>query len=281
MVVNSTGSLAKRKAKQKEQGVKEPELVTPRPPSILVSTGVPDERPFEELNDSPNVAQPQQQSTDGRTAEQFQQQQELVRNPAPIAKAEEIPKLDIKTPLSSVPLVGAVESIFQTASQSNTVKRIAGGKASDEETTLAMANFGLNDLDIAVLRNGEANVGGLRTAVDVLAKYLPRDFKKFAPGTVAAKAEAQQDLIKKLKINILQYKTNAVANPRAAGIYFEKVKAAEKELLRAESVNKLLTIQSPALQANPDEIDIAMAEIELAKLEVQSARDVFLQLGLR
>jgi len=73
---------------------------------------------------------------------------------------------------------------------------------------------------------------------------------------IAAKKKVDELLSNQadLKDNIILWADLAKANPAAASSYINLINDAEVEVSKLESRIKLLTIQSPDLQANPEEI---------------------------
>ena len=304
MVVNSRGSLARRKEKMgtplpkvkaqtfqigdtqvtreefRERITEEKRRIgEPTAGGILVSTGEPTEAPFEETAKAQRQQVPS--VSDGITAEQFQAQQAIAQQPIEIAR----------TPATQAfkegEIPGAVRkptALQQAAASTGNLRAIEKrGFATEQE----IARFGLTELDIETIKSGEAFISDLAAATEglpILGKKIPFlgiSIASLLGDTPSEKVDGQVKLIKSTNQNINQWSELAKTNPMQASQYINLIKKAEQEVLRYESKIQILTLQSPELQANPEQISLMRTEINIAKANIQDKRNELGLLGIR
>ncbi len=276
MVVNSRGSLARRKQKEKEMGIKEPELVTPRPPSILVSTGEPTEAPFEE------TAKAQRQKgvapDEGRTAEQFQQQQALAKQPTPDFQ---IPSQKERMEVSTTPVIAQAEALAKAEADQRLINKISRGEATPEEIQKATGRFNLTDFDLAVIKSGDVQINALNSKIDSLQAFLPREARKFVPLFSAPSKEVEEnlELLKKTR-DALFTNYEMLQNGIAIEDNRRQVRENEQSILKYQSIIKLMTIQSGALQSNPEQVTSIEKDVQAILQEINLKRAEFGLLGI-
>lgn len=247
---------------------------------ILVSTSEPTEAPFEE------TAKAQRQKgtapvSEGRTAAQFQAQQQIAQQPVETARTPATQAFKE----GEVPgAIGEPTALQQAAASTGTLRAIEKrGFATEQE----VARFGLTELDIETIKSGEAFVNELAAATEglpILGKRIPFlgvSIASLVGTTPSEKVEEQVKLISATNANINQWSELAKTNPMQASQYINLIKKAEQEVLRYESKIQILTLQSPELQANPEQINLMKTEINLAKGNIQDKRNELLLLGLR
>lgn len=202
---------------------------------------------------------------------EFQQAQDPVgfqaKEDRPIPTAQNIPSgVNAVTSPAEV-LTGKAKELdsFQL------LRKGASGQLSDEEG-LAL---GLTELDLQTFRQGEADVsafsqfvesipviGRLRTPRIGGISFGVADFLGSSP---SQKVDVLQKDISKLTSEASVKVTLSQINPLAAEQYKSQVRQIEQEILKMESRIKLLSIQSPAIQGDPDKVKRIMAEIQNSK----------------
>ena len=132
--------------------------------------------------------------------------------------------------------------------------------------------YGLTPLDMEVLQAGEAEINKFAEAVDkipVLGRAgipIPGLGKiKLSDFTGSSTSQKVDDLIKQLKANneLAELKLQlAIGNPALSRHYKGQIEELYQQNLRLESRIKLLSIQSSAIQGDPDKVIFLQTEIE-------------------
>ena len=204
-------------------------------------------------------------------AEAQTKQQEIAQ--APVDVAREIPRAELTEKGVPTELEEEKTKLF---------RRIRKGEASPDEIKTATERFDLNDVDLEVIKSGEADVSKMGQLIETLP-FIPRELKKFVPAfsSPSKKVTDIQATLVKTNDNINLWSDLAASNPQTASRYIKLIKDAEKEVLRMESRIKIMTIQSPDLQANPEQITLIEASITEIKTTAQEKREMLMLLGLR
>jgi hypothetical protein len=170
----------------------------------------------------------------------------------------------------------------QAIEDAKLIKKIRNGQATNLEIKQAITEFSLTEIDLAVIRAGEAQVSKLSQRVDSLTSLLPGRAKKYVPlfQTPSKEALEVQDNLKTTKESITLYSDLIKQNPQSASQYGALIKQAERDALRMQSTIKLMTIQSPALQANPEQIISIETEIDNLNLEITKTKTELALLGI-
>jgi len=136
----------------------------------------------------------------------------------------------------------------------------------------SLLKLGINDLDSQVLASGEVKVSLLTQTVEGipfvgrLTKYTG------AFNTPGKRVDTILSQISELENQLGDDAAFAKRNPLRANDYLKQVDNTEQEILRLESKIKLLSIQSPELQSNPEEIQKIQAKITRIKQRVLDSR---------
>ena len=210
----------------------------------------------------------------------------------PVETAREIPigEQPVISPFEKVPVFRDIfkpEATAQAAEAKRTINRLREGGFTNEEIQRMssdpnIAALGLNELDLEVIRKGEASVSNFGEFIET-TPIIPRKIKAWVAG-VTAPSEKVNELKKnvgKASENIILWSDSAKNNPRFASRYIKLIEAEEQNILRLESRIKLISLQSPDLQANPEQINLNMAEITNVKTTIQNKRNELSLLGLR
>jgi hypothetical protein len=236
------------------------------------------------LMETPPELRSQEQNKVINPAMAVRQQATEEQADAPVQVARDIAKQADRFPnQTNIPVAKQAEIAAQTGFDSDTFRKIQEGTATMEERNKAIRNFNLNEMDLSIIMAGEADVSRLSQVADSLGGFLPGSARRYVPllSTPTKKTFEIKDNLKSTQSNIDLWTAQAAVNPAAAGRYVQLIANAENEVLRMESRIKLLTIQSPALQANPEEIDNIMIEITNTKTKVQAGREQLQLMGIR
>ena len=255
---------------------------------ILVSTGKPDPRPFEEIHDSPNVPQPPSVSSgDGRTAAQFQAQQKVAQTQPEVARE-----------LGQTGLVSqnleASQSVRNSATKAaltaeGLFKKIEEGKTLSEADVALAQQLQLTDLDIAQIKAGEAHISRIEEFVDSVPILGRRKrvgpvsigLNDFVTDTPSDKIDSLLDSMQASKTNIAAWTTEIKANPGKAATYMPMIEKQEEEIRKLESKIKLMSLQQVKVQSNPQIYDDIMKEINDILTKTGSAKTDLQLLGIR
>lgn len=135
----------------------------------------------------------------------------------------------------------------------------------------AAATLGLNELDMRLLISGQAKVNSFAQwaeSVPIIGKkkFGVAGFKwSVSDLTGTTPSETVQQLLDEIKAQAglaQQAVTLSALNPALADYYVGQVKDIEQNILILESRIKLLSIQSPAIQGDPDNVIAISSEIQ-------------------
>ena len=175
-------------------------------------------------------------------------------------------------PLRIQGIEGTLGRILGAADQiavSSALERAVKGELSSEEA----AALGLTPLDLQVLASGQAEVNDFAQIAEgfkLLGKIRFKttgfsmgiaDFLGKSPNT---KVDELIRKIKKAEEAASKAGENSLVNPMATDQYRSQVIQIEQDMLILESRIKLIAMQSPAIQSNPDNLDEITTEIGLA-----------------
>ena len=172
-------------------------------------------------------------------------------------------------------------NFFREISTSKLLDKIAKGEGTPEE----IAMLGLTPLDLEILQSGQANInrlGQFAEGIGILGRIktpggvgVPRiGVSDFIGITPSKKVDMLLKDLRDLDGNLETDSQKAQLNPFLLNGYISDVKEAEQTALELQSRIKLLYIQSPSLQSDPDNIDRVMAEIDdaLDKIELRKLK---------
>lgn len=131
----------------------------------------------------------------------------------------------------------------------------------------------LNERDLAVIKSGEAKVSGFTQVVESIP-IIPRGFRQFV-GVFATSSKRVQDIETELsnaEKNVNEWATNAASNPHFQEEYLQLINQTEDRMLWLESKLKLIVLQSPDLQAEPEKIDEINQKILGLKISARNAK---------
>ena len=183
--------------------------------------------------------------------------------------------------ISTTPVVAQAEALAQAEIDQKLIKKISRGEATPEEIRAATGRFNLNEVDLAVIKSGDVNTGFINSKIDVLGAFLPRQVKKWIPlfSTPSKEVEENIDLLKQTKDNLfLNYES--IKNGVSVEDNLRQIREKEQAILRYESIIKIMTIQSGALQSNPEQIDSINLEVNGILTGIALKRKEYAQFGI-
>lgn len=208
---------------------------------------------------------------------------------APVAIADEIPQIgagpDDKKVAFGVPVVSevgeAAELTAQTAQQTNLLRSIQEGSATPDDIRLATGRFGLTPLDMEVIRAGEADISKTAQLVEGIP-FLPSQVKQFVAlfGSPSKEVKEIESNMATTQEKVVLWSDLAKNNPLAAGRYVQLINKAEEEMIRMQSRIKIMSIQSPIIQSNPEQIIDIQTRITQNLDIVQGKREELALLGI-
>lgn len=159
-------------------------------------------------------------------------------------------------------------------------------KQAKEGNMGAAAALGLNAMDIQTLQSGKAEINAFSQfveAIPIVGKLRIRGagisigVSDFTGKSPTGKVDELLKLMKQNVDNASDYATIGAGNPALADFYKDDIKEIEQTILALESQIKLLSIQSPAIQSEPENADLLMGEIQNHKNTLTTAK---LKLGI-
>ena len=155
-----------------------------------------------------------------------------------------------------------------------------------EGNRVAAQMLGLNELDVQTLQQGKAEINAFSQFIEAIP--LVGKLRVRGPGfsigisDITGKSPSGKidDLLRLMQSNInnaVDYANTGINNPALADFYTDEIKEIEQEVLLLESRIKLLSIQSPSVQSEPENSDLLMAQIQNHKNTLTAAK---LKLGI-
>lgn len=155
-----------------------------------------------------------------------------------------------------------------------------------EGNIVAAQMLGLNELDVQVLQQGKAEINAFSQfieAIPIVGKLRARG-AGFSIGisdiTGKSPSGKVDDLLRLMQQNVnnaVDYANTGINNPALADFYTDEIKEIEQNILLLESRIKLLAIQSPSIQSEPENSDALMQQIQSHKNTLTTAK---LKLGI-
>jgi len=189
-------------------------------------------------------------------------------------KAEEIPtdvplnpsSLDVtgKTALgkassASIALGGPTQDpAFQGVMEAMKKNNLTPQQVTEDPVLQNALMLGLNERDLRVLGEGQANVGGFAQFVEGLPfnignrKVLGFSLSTIAPGSPQGKVDEAVELLTLASTTATNALSNADTDPINRRAWIQQANDAKEAILDLESRIKLLSIQSPEVQGNPN-----------------------------
>lgn len=139
----------------------------------------------------------------------------------------------------------------------------------------------LSDLELEVLESGEASVNKIGQIVEAipLVGKLGRKWGVQLATQPASKVDEIGTTLDTLSSSVEDNVEFAKANPRKLPQYLDTINKGEEKVLRLEAKMKLIALQSPELQGNPEglleiqtKIQDTKRKIDLAQLELETIR---------
>lgn len=142
-------------------------------------------------------------------------------------------------------------------------------QASADPIVQGLLNLQLSELDAKVLSDGQAKVTTFQQSVESIP-VVGSLASKYIRGlqTPSGRVDTVIKEIEVIDQSISEWASAASSNPSRAGDYLKLIQDTEQEFLYMESKIKLLTIQSPELQSDPEEISRIKRKIERTKLKI-------------
>ena len=141
-----------------------------------------------------------------------------------------------------------------------------------EGNIVAAQMLGLNELDVQTLQQGKAEINAFSQfieAIPLVGKLRTPRALGFSIGIadITGKSPSGKidDLLRLMQSNVnnaVDYANTGINNPALADFYTDEIKEIEQEVLLLESRIKLLSIQSPSVQSEPENSDLLMAQIQ-------------------
>lgn len=132
-----------------------------------------------------------------------------------------------------------------------------------------------NESDLEVLRKGQAEISGFTQIIESIP-IAGGLVSKFASGLISTPSSRVSDVSKSIETmneKINRYASDAAANPARAEEYLQLAREAQEQIDNAESRVKLMAMQSPILQANPEKLLELYNRIEKTKETTASVID--------
>lgn|SRR3990167_2037197 len=187
-------------------------------------------------------------------------------------QAQKIPSIQS---LAVINVHGRIQTQATTVA-SQMLDRISKGEATAEE----IAFLGLTPFDIQILQSGQADISRFSQIIESIPVLGKRKFGitgfKFSINDFIGSGPSQrvEELINGMKLDIAT--ASGYADNIALGIspdfHREQIKKIEQDILEAESLIKLLSIQSEIVQSDPRNIDTIMGEIQNHKNSLTSIK---------
>jgi len=213
------------------------------------------------------------------------EQEAQIRKGVENAKVNELIQTALKTPLPPEELPPVGENLpvgFEEKPNLPFAKvraAIAGKTATknlEAEPTTGIGQIipklGLNELDIQNIAAGEAKVNALQMTVETIpilgkvSKYIG------SLNTPSGRVDTILKQMTEVENQVTDSVTFASANPSAAGRYLKQVDDAQQTVSQLESKIKLLTIQSPQLQGDPEQVILIEEKIIGTKEVIANAK---------
>jgi hypothetical protein len=177
-------------------------------------------------------------------------------------EAGEIPSgVETGTPLEAAAQIPIAGGTIRAGLNSNDLKSLKLNKLSPERTAEVMTALNLTDFDVEVLRAGDADVSALSqigAGIPIIGKI------RFGSGGVRigvndllgdSPTRRTEQLFKDMDDAVGSSElalTAAKLNPLLKNTWMSQVNAKRDEMLRIQSQIKLISIQNPEVQSNPE-----------------------------
>lgn len=182
-----------------------------------------------------------------------------------LPQAREIPIRAFKEgEIRGVPEGKEPTSLQQAAAASGIVSRIRkGGTITPEE----QLRFNFTDLDIAIIKSGEADINIIGVILEAVPITRTRIFGiDLSAGTAPGeKVDELVELIENNGDDLREALENAEINPIKRRFWLQEAEKHKNIILRLESRIKIISIQSPKVQGNPDKVFKILGQIEAVK----------------
>jgi hypothetical protein len=140
-----------------------------------------------------------------------------------------------------------------------------------------LLNLQLNEMDVQNLEAGNAQVSTLGQLIEGLPVLGRVNARYLGIGnTPSAQVQTMMTTMGDLQKSIDDASANAAANPSMTNAYINQVKEAESKVLQLESKIKLMTIQSPDLQSDPEQVISIMTKISNMKESILASKNKLL-----
>jgi len=143
-------------------------------------------------------------------------------------------------------------------------------QASDDPVTQTLLKMQFNEIDKQVLDDGKAKVSTFNQVVEALplGKYAGYVIKKTPSGQIKTMEKEVLDI----QGDSMQWLRSAMRSPHLRDNFADLIAEAEDRTLYLESNIKLLVMQSPYLQANPEEVELLMSKIDGVKTTLRERK---------
>jgi hypothetical protein len=138
-----------------------------------------------------------------------------------------------------------------------------------------MLKLELNEKDLEMIKSGEVSVSKLSQLVETIP-FIGKKTTVFADElTITAGTKVSNVLgeLKDIEGDMRTWRMFAQRNPQRADQYLDLTKEAEQRIYKLETKLKLLILQSPTLQANPEEVDTIISVIDGIKTRIRDNKD--------
>jgi hypothetical protein len=127
-----------------------------------------------------------------------------------------------------------------------------------------------NEIDKQVLDDGKAKVSTFNQVIEALplGKYAGYVIKKTPSGQIRTMEKEVLDI----QGDSMQWLRSAMRSPHLRDNFADLIAEAEDRTLYLESNIKLLVMQSPYLQANPEEVELLMSKIDGVKTTLRERK---------